>query len=209
MTFQTHLNPLSLKLVKLSTCFAEVWWKTATKLYKKHGKKLQLIADSKGWQMSLLAVLKHFWERNSKTPLDIPLEQKKNALNNVHESLEVLSISKSGSECSLLEADQISKSLHGWLKIPRLQKKSILFFLEIHFLISLAKTVTQKRWEQHWFHMIAIYTKLIVWWILIPFFAFIYYSPIRMVISIVNIMSFFYNLVQIYKLVKIHVNIWD
>ena len=105
MTFQTHLNPLSLKLVKLSTCFAEVWWKTATKLCKKHGKKLQLIADSKGWQMSLLAILKHFWERNSKTPLDISLEQKKNALNNVCESLEVSLINMSDNRCSLLEAE--------------------------------------------------------------------------------------------------------
>ena len=133
--------------------------------------------------MSLLAVLKQFWERNSKTPLDISFKQKKNALNNVRENLEVLLINMSGNKCSLLEADQISKSLHGWVKIPRLQKKSILLSLEIHFLTTLSKTITQKRWEQHQFHMIAIYTRLIVWWILIPFFAFIYYSPIRMVIS--------------------------
>ena len=177
--------------------------KIATKLCKKNGKELQLTADSKGWQMSLLAVLQHLWERNSKTPLDISLEQKKNALNNVCKSLEVLLINMSYNKCSLLEADQISKSLHGWVEIPRLQNKSILLSLEIHFLTTLAKTVTLKRWEQHQFHMIAIYTRLIVWWILIPFIAFIYYSPIRMVISIVNIMSFFYNLAQIYELVEI------
>ena len=134
----------------------------ATKSWKKHGKELQLTADSKDWQMPLLAVLRHFWERNSKTPLDISLEQKKNALNNVRESLEVLLINMSGNKCSLLEADQISKLLHGWVKIQRLQKKSILLSLEIHFLITLAKTVTQKRWEQHQFHMIAIYTRLII-----------------------------------------------
>ena len=79
------------------------------------------------------------------TPLDISLEQKKNALNNVRKSLEVLLINMSYNKCSLLEADQISKLLHGWVRIPRLQKKSILLSLEIHFLTTLSKTVTQKR----------------------------------------------------------------
>ena len=162
----------------------------ATKLCKKHGKELQLTADSKDWQMSLPAVLRHFWERNFKTLLDISLKQKKNALNNVCESSEVSLINMSDNKCSLLEADQISKSLHGWVKIKRLQKKSILVSLEIHFLTTLAKTVTLKRWEQHQFHMIAIYTRIIVWWVLIPFLAFIYYSPIKMVISIVFLLKF-------------------
>ena len=67
--------------------------------------------------MSLLAVLQHFLERNSKTPLDISLEQRKIALNDIRESLEILLINMSGNNCSLVEADQISKLLHGWVKI--------------------------------------------------------------------------------------------
>ena len=79
------------------------------------------------------------------TPLGISLEQKKNALNNVCEGLEVLLFNMFGNKCSLLEADQISESLRGWVKIQRLKKKSILVSLEIHFLTTLAKTVTLKR----------------------------------------------------------------
>ena len=65
--------------------------------------------------------------------------------NNVRESQEVLLINVSDNKCSLLEADYISKSHHSWVKIQRLQEKSILVSLEIHFLTTLAKTVTLKR----------------------------------------------------------------